>query len=186
MLNTYTYFGQVDAVINCVGIFDVDPIIMRSSINRFHVVPEGFFANLLGSVYSSYYFALLKGDREGFVLNASPMINETEIKKLSKYFNLWTSQNSYTEMISKVLSKKNIRFISISPSSMDTLMPDITMRSKKDVTRALVMDSVIKRYQNYREFVNLVIFAMTNSDINGVDLELDNGEYSTPPMVAKI
>ena len=137
-------------------------------------------------MYSSYYFSLLKGKQEGLILNVSPMISDVELKKLSKYFTIWTSLKDYTCFAAESLAKHNTRFISISPSSIDIQLPNITMSSEKSLTRALVMDSVIKRYKNHREFVNLVLYAMTNSDITGVELELGAAEYKSPPMIARI
>lgn len=184
--STHDTFGRIDAVLNCVGVFDVDPIIVRASINKFHTVPEGFFSNILGSVYSSYYFSLLKGDQEGFILNVSPMISDEELVKLSKYFTIWENLKGYTTLVAEALAKSKTRFISISPSSIETQLSSISVTTKKSLTRALVMDSVIKRYNKHKEFVNLVLYAMTNSEITGVELELGAEKYKSPLMVARI
>ena len=186
MYQAYSIFGKIDAVINCVGIFSIDPTTIRISINRFKTVPRGFFANVLGSVYISFYYTLLKEEGEGVILNVSPMITTNELEKLSVYFSRWVYNNSISTSMFEVLVMKEIRFLSISPSSMSTLMLNIPYESEIEVRKALIMDSVIKRYHNYKEFVDLAIYALNNSKINGVELELGNENYSRPPTVAKI
>ena len=186
IFQAYETFGRIDAIINWVGIFDVDPIVIRASINKFYAVPQGFFANVLGSVYTAKYFTQLKGNGEGVVLNVCPMINNEEIRKYTKYFNQWVDISSYTVTMAEILIKKGIRFVSISPSTMDTLMPDSSIISQDDIRRALIIDSVIKRYENYKEFVDMAIYSLTNSEINGVELELGSEDSYRPPMIARI
>ncbi|CAI2373111.1 unnamed protein product [Moneuplotes crassus] len=75
MYHAYSLFGQIDAVINCVGLFSVDPTVVRTSLSKFYTAPRGYFANFLGSLYSTYYFTQLKsegpGSCEGVILNRS-------------------------------------------------------------------------------------------------------------------
>lgn len=185
MVEAYEVFGRVDAIVNCAGIFDIEPIAVRESINRWATISLGFFTNILGCYYTAYYFTLLKGDQEGLVINAGPMISDIELCKLSKFFTISSSLSKYTAVVAENFSKHNIRYLNISPSSMETVMPGVNYQSCDDIRRALVMDSVIKRYNNHEEFVNLVLYAITNSHLNGVELELGD-RHVHPPMVAKI
>lgn len=114
------------------------------------------------------------------------MINDEELSKLSKYFKIWASISSFTMPVAKYLSNHNVRFLSISPSSMATLMPDVNYRAKDDLARALIIDSVLKRYQKHEEFVDLVIYAITNPNVNGVELELGNNDFAKPLMIARL
>lgn len=186
MEHTYDVFGKIDAVINCAALFDIEPMVYRAALQRFYTVPQGFFTNLLGSFYTSYFYTLLKGDGPGVIINVRPMINDEELSILSVFFKSWFNVNSLTSIVTKFFNKMNIRLLSISPSSMDTLIPNINVYKEKEKTRSIVMDSVIKRYRNHEDFVNLVIYCITNSQLNGVELELDNYDFISPPMVAKI
>lgn len=114
------------------------------------------------------------------------MINDEELSKLSRFFKIWASISAFTYPVAKYLSRHNVRFLSIAPSSMDTLMPDVNYRTKGELARALIIDSVIKRYQKHDEFVDLVIYAITNPNVNGVELELDNNDFTKPLMIARL
>jgi len=183
---TYHKFGRIDGIVNCAGVFDIEPIIIRESLTAFYTIPQGFFTNLLGSLYSLYYYSQYKDKEEGVIINVGPMINSQELNKLSKYFQIWTSINSFTPLAAEYFRSNSLRFLSISPSSMEIQMPSVDNSIDNSTTREMIMDTVLKRYKNHNEFVSLVIYALTNSGINGVELELGNTDFNTPPTIAKM
>ena len=75
--------------------------------------------------------------------------------------------------------------LSISPWSIDTLIPKIDYNSETDTARAVIMDSVIKRYEKHEEFVHLVLSFIVDDNLNGIQLELGSEWINSLPVIKK-
>lgn len=69
---------------------------------------------------------------------------------------------------------------------MDTLFPKVDYNSESDTARAVIIDSVMKRYQKHEEFVHLVLSSIVDESLNGIPLELDSSHFAGPPVIARI
>lgn len=163
---------------------------MRTSWNEYKTMSWGLITNSIGSIYTSLYatryFLLNEGKDKGVVINVSPMICDQELVYLSKHFKTYFNIEGFTVPLAKYFSKHKIRILSISPSSIDTLLPKIDYISESEKARAVIIDSVIKRYKMHDEFVHLVLSSITDANLNGILLELDSNQFTAAPVIARI
>ena len=113
------------------------------------------------------------------------MINRSELQTISKYFKSIIHLDFMQLPVHKLLARKHIRMLSITPDGYDMLVPNSTGKYGSKSSENMAIDSVVKRYFSYEKFIELVLLSIENTELNGVQLEISE-KQKLPPMVAKI
>lgn len=165
---TYQYWGNIDYVINSVGIID-DQFMMMMDNRCFDSVIE---TNLKGAFLLSKLSLpyLLDQKRDTAIVNISSIAGLKGIAGQTNYCASKAGIIAMTKSLSKEVAHKNLRVNTIAPGYIDTQM---TKKLVKEVTKSIPM----KRMGKPEEIANIVLFLVSDgaSYITGETIVADGG-----------
>lgn len=165
---TYQYWGNIDYVINSVGIID-DQLMMMMDNRCFDSVIE---TNLKGAFLISKLSLpyLLDQKRDTAIVNISSIAGLKGIAGQTNYCASKAGIIAMTKSLSKEVAHKNVRVNTIAPGYINTQM---TNKLEKEVTKSIPM----KRMGKPEEVANIVLFLVSDgaSYITGETIVADGG-----------
>ena len=164
------HHSSIDVLVNCAGVCFLVPIISRSSIHPLQSFEKLIKINLIGTFDVSRQVS--KYMKKGVIILVSSINAYQGFRFLSAYSASKGAVASMALPMSRDLSSRGTRVVSICPGAFETPMTEsLNQSSKVTGTKAIS----IRRFGKPEEFAHSVLFAIENDYLNGCNLELNGG-----------
>lgn len=174
------HFGRLDVLVNCAGLFLVNPIYKESTeeVHSLKAFQDIFNVNVSGTfnVTRLVVAAMMKGapdanGQRGVIINTSSITGLDGLTNCLAYSASKAAVVGMTLPLARELGKFGIRVMSIAPGVFQTPM----VAEMEAVKGMVVSNAYPKRPGEPREFAMLVMAIIENSYLNGQVVRLDAG-----------
>lgn len=165
-----THHSSIDVLVNCAGISILVPLISRSSIHPLESFNKLLKINLIGTFDVSRQVS--KYMQKGVIILVSSINAYQAFRFQTAYGASKGAVASMALPMSRDLSSRGTRVVSISPGAFDTPMTQSLNESSK-VTGSKAI--ALGRFGQAEEFAHSVLFAIENDYLNGCNLDLNGG-----------